>query len=183
MAADRPDHDLADRARALLDAAKPQVCRSCNGTGWVDDQNWWPEDWQIRAGVQREEAAGLIPCGACSHGDWSTYRDERTEPTMVEDRLDRSEVLDLIAGLLAERDEYLRQLDTLRNELSDALGLIVLLLDQVGGKATITDRELVALDRTREIRTYVTDSDPYTTFVEVRPAAAVGDPEEGRDEQ
>jgi hypothetical protein len=109
--ADRPDHDLTDRARALLDAAAPHICRSCDGSGWVNDENWSPENWQIRAGVEREEGAGLIPCGACSPGDWSVYRDERTEPTMVEDRLNREQALRLLGELVAEVRGLRAQLD------------------------------------------------------------------------
>ena len=161
--ADRPDHDLADRARALLDAAAPHICRSCGGCGWVDDENWWPEDWQVRAGVKREEGAGLIPCGVCSLGDWSTHRDERTEPTTVEDDLDRAEVLDLIAGLLAERDEYRRQLDTLRNALLDAIGDP----DELRRVAVSVarDRKVTSAEAERRIGLLT------------RIAAAVGDPE------
>lgn len=88
------------------------------------------------------------------------------------------EVADLraAAALLRRQGEQLDTLraehDRLHRELSDTRGMVVLLLDQMGGKASISDRELVALDRTREIRSYVTDSDPYTTFIEVRPLAA-----------
>ena len=40
----------------------------CDGKRWVDDENWQPDQDQLRRG--REPADGLIPCGFCNEGGW-----------------------------------------------------------------------------------------------------------------
>lgn len=44
-------------------------CGSCNGSRWVDDENWQPEDYERAVG--RVIGSGRIPCGICNHGGWS----------------------------------------------------------------------------------------------------------------
>jgi hypothetical protein len=55
-------HDAASPAPATGDAP----C-SCNG-GWVEDQNFQPEDYERNDPLQ--PGKGLIPCGFCNHGGW-----------------------------------------------------------------------------------------------------------------
>jgi hypothetical protein len=95
---------LAERLAAVIKAAQPHQCRFCNGEEWVEDENWSPEDWQIRAGVQRTEYDGLIPCGWCDEG-------MRTDP------LNR----DVVLGLLAESADAVDERDALRGQLDRLL--------------------------------------------------------------
>lgn len=54
------------------DPAPGAVCAGCGGTRWNRDENWSPEYPEVfaRHGHQYEPRDGLIPCGACSLGEW-----------------------------------------------------------------------------------------------------------------
>lgn len=69
---------LAEEAAAKVAAP----CSGCGDTGWCEDENWWSE-----YGEERQEAAGLIPCGFCNGGNWDDYRDEFTPDKTWEGRL------------------------------------------------------------------------------------------------
>lgn len=43
---------------------------ACEGKRWVDDENWQPDQYEMRWG--REPHSGLIPCGFCNPGGWDT---------------------------------------------------------------------------------------------------------------
>lgn len=43
---------------------------ACGGKRWVDDENWQPDEDEMRRG--REPHSGLIPCGFCNEGGWGT---------------------------------------------------------------------------------------------------------------
>ena len=148
--ADRPDHDLPGRARALLAAATPGPWTRPSPTS-----NWFtvPQPIQIdEADWGQEAQEGGAMCGYRI----GTLADERAWRYADIDLI--AAAPDLMAGLLAERDEYRRQLDTLRNAIGDADNLRLL------GDTF----DLPILRR-------IADS--------VDALAAVGDPEEGRDEQ
>lgn len=82
MALPIPDADTRQEVETLIEGQVPHVCRSCGGTGWIDDDGWSDERWSLGL-IEREEGEGLIPCGAC--GDWHIYRDEYSEPTTILD--------------------------------------------------------------------------------------------------
>ena len=89
--ADRPDH--ADRARALLNAATPG-----------------PWQWRSFSGdvVHLNDGLPTLVAALFNRSD----RDQREHDAEL-----IAAAPDLIAGLLAERDELRRQLDTLRNAI------------------------------------------------------------------
>lgn len=113
----QPD-TLACRAEMFAAKLTPHTCQACNGIGWTVDENWSPEGWQMRSGYERTEGEGLIPCGACSLGDWSTWRDERTEPTTVIDGLTWDEQIE-VGDLLRAAAVRLRRLDRIEAALGD----------------------------------------------------------------
>jgi hypothetical protein len=41
----------------------PDPCVFCGGSGYVEDENWSPEPYELREG--RRPGAGLIECGMC----------------------------------------------------------------------------------------------------------------------
>ena len=97
--------DPTPEIAALLAAQEPHVCRSCGGSGWVDDENWHDVRW-ARGEIEREEWDGLIPCGVCDGGR-DLDRDERTEPTMVVDGWDREQearVVELLRASVVRTD-------------------------------------------------------------------------------
>lgn len=57
---------LADDPTVQVQAR--EICPSCRGTLWTEDENWEPErPWN----GERSIGEGLIPCGACNEGGWS----------------------------------------------------------------------------------------------------------------
>ena len=152
-AADRPDHDLADQARALLAAATPGPWTRPSPTS-----NWFtvPQPIQIdEADWGQEAQEGGAMCGYRI----GTLADERAWRYADIDLI--AAAPDLIAGLLAERDEYRRQIDTLRNAIEAHRNAP----DSIRFKGYTAGRFSAA------------DTHLYDAL------AAVDDPEEGRDEQ
>lgn len=117
--ADRPDHDLADRARALLDAATPETPERCIDTlgsrpSWMGVDQYDPCRCKLPNGHDGDHL--------CSHDAAEPNNHPGEKRPGEPDRLAVSRLQaaapDLIAGLLAERDEYRRQLDTLRDAIA-----------------------------------------------------------------
>lgn len=59
----------------VLDAITP--C-SCEGRRWVEDENYRPEDYEMRDPLT--PGKGLIPCGRCNHGGWHVDEYEMDTP-------------------------------------------------------------------------------------------------------
>ena len=82
------DDDTRREVEALIERQTPHVCRSCEGTGWVDDEVWshYGDGWggNPKHPLERTEHDGLLICGTCEGGR-ELDRDERTEPTAVID--------------------------------------------------------------------------------------------------
>lgn len=153
--ADHPDHDLADRARALLAAATPGPWTRPSPTS-----NWFtvPQPIQIdEADWGQEAQEGGAMCGYRI----GTLADERAWRYADIDLI--AAAPDLIAGLLAERDEYRRQLDTLLDAIGDIEDLRYQLDGLRGGRFTSSSAN--RMER-------IADA--------VDALAAVGDPKEGR---
>lgn len=55
------------------------ACASCDGTRWVDDEGWQPEDYERARKPLRRPGSGRIPCGACNLGGWNA--DDGAEDT------------------------------------------------------------------------------------------------------
>lgn len=68
-----------ERIRELL--GEQRTC-SCDGRRWVDDENWQPDQDQLRRG--RQPADGLIPCGFCNEGGWDVDPVGHTGPPLSE---------------------------------------------------------------------------------------------------
>ena len=107
----------AERARALLDAATPETPERCIDTlgsrpSWMGVDQYDPCRCKLPNGHDGDHL--------CSH-DAAEPNNHPGEKRTVDNRQAHAELIaaapDLIAGLLAERDEYRRQLDTLRNAI------------------------------------------------------------------
>lgn len=55
-----------DVRTVYAEATAAEVCPSCNGTRYTDDENWQGE----YPGQKRTWHDGRIPCGACNEGGW-----------------------------------------------------------------------------------------------------------------
>ena len=75
--------------------------------------------------------------------------------------------------MAADRTPLEEEIEKLKAEIKEARGVITLLLDQVGGSAKFSDKEIVELDHSRRLRSYISEND-FSVFVEIEPKGKDG---------